>query len=446
MLAGLVLAAGSAGADPIAISGVRILDGNGGAALANATLVVDSGRIAAIGVGIAIPRGSQRRNYAGRTIIPGLISDHSHVGLVAGTGNGAEDYTHANITAQLRQYRRYGVTTVAALGLNGPAFETIRAEAHAGLVDGADLFGVDHGIGVPGGGPPQATIRVSPDQIYRPGTAQEAREDVRRMAAHKTDLVKLWLDDFGGSAPKMKPEIYDAVIEESHRLGLRVAAHIHDLVDAEAIVDAGADILAHGVRDREVPVDFLAKLKQRGVWYIATLNSDESSFAWADQAPWTRTPFARAALSQALARQIDDPAWRTATQSAASTAAARRSLEMNLHNLKLVYDAGVKVGFGTDSGAVPLRVPGIAEHRELALLVEAGLTPLQALSLATRDAAALLGKADRGVLAVGKRADFTVLGADPSQDIAATESIIEVWEAGRSVPGPLQRRYRRAGD
>ena len=254
------------------------------------------------------------------------------------------------------------------------------------------------------------------------------------MAARKTDLVKLWLDDFGGSLPvKIRPEVYRAVMDEAHRRGLRVAAHIHDLVDAQAIVDAGVDILAHGVRDQPVPPDFIDKLKRRAVWYIPTLALDESTFAWADQAPWTRTAFVRAGLSAALKREIDDPVWRMQTLAAPQTAAARRSLAVNLQNLKLLYDAGVKIGFGSDSGATPLRVPGVAEHRELTLMVQAGLTPLQALTVATRNAALLLGREDRGVLAAGRRADFVVLDADPSRDISATEHIVEVWEAGRAA-------------
>jgi imidazolonepropionase-like amidohydrolase len=112
---------------------------------------------------------------------------------------------------------------------------------------------------------------------------------------------------------------------------------------------------------------------------------------------------------------------------------------MNLQNLKILYDAGVKIGFGTDSGAVAVRVPGISEHRELALMVQAGLTPLQALTIATRDAASLLARQDRGTVTPGRRADFIVLDADPSADIAASERIIEVWEAGRTAPGPLQQ-------
>src|ERR1700753_3574801 len=104
-------------------------------------------------------------------------------------------------------------------------------------------------------------LKIGDDQLYRPRDAQEARDAVRAMAEHHTDLVKLWLDDFGGSIPaKMEPAVYQAVLDEAHERGLRVAAHIHDLADAEAVVEAGADILAHGIRDQEVPAEFVDKL------------------------------------------------------------------------------------------------------------------------------------------------------------------------------------------
>lgn len=103
---------------------------------------------------------------------------------------------------------------------------------------------------------------------------------------------------------------------------------------------------------------------------------------------------------------------------------------MNLRNLKTLYDAGVKIGFGTDSGATPERVPGIAEHRELALSVEAGRTPLQALGLATANAAALMNLHDRGTIEPGMLADFIVLSADPAADIGNSQRIIGVWTLG----------------
>ena len=260
------------------------------------------------------------------------------------------------------------------------------------------------------------------------------------MADEHTDLVKIWVDDFAGTLPvKMDPAIVRAVVDESHTRGVRVAAHIHDLEDAQMVIDAGADILAHGVRDKPVPREFVATLKQRGIWYIATLELDEATVAWADRAPWTLTPFARAALSPALADQIDDPAWQAKTKTGKQAAEARASLAMNLRNLKTLFDAGVKIGFGTDSGATAIRVPGIAEHRELELSVEAGLTPLQAISLATHNAAALLNLDDRGLIAPGKQADLLIVEGDPSRDISAVNQVVETWEYGDSVAGPSGR-------
>ncbi|MDG3003598.1 amidohydrolase family protein [Paludisphaera mucosa] len=422
-------------AGTVALTHVRLIDGTGGDPIDDATIVVAGGRITAAGpADTAIPPGATVRDLRGKTVTPGLISDHSHVGQVRGATNGAPNYTRETIEAELRQYRDYGVTTIMALGNNGPLFGTLREEAHAGALGGADLFGVDRGVGVPDGGPPQAMTKLGADQLFRPRTVAEAVAAVDAMADRKTDLVKLWLDDFGGSAAKMTPDVYTAVIERAHARGVRVAAHIHDLADARAIVAAGADILAHGVRDRPVDSDLIDALKSRGVWYVATLALDDASFAWADQAAWTRSPFVRAALSPELARQIDDPKWRAGILAGPGLAGSRSSLVMNQRNLKTLFDAGIKIGFGTDSGATPLRVAGVAEHRELALMVEAGLTPLQALTIATSRAAGALNLDDRGRIAPGLRADFLVFDADPSQDVASTRMIRETWIQGRCHP------------
>ncbi|WP_165250093.1 amidohydrolase family protein [Paludisphaera soli] len=423
---------------PVAITHVRLIDGGGGPPVDDAVIVAAGGRILAAGPsGTAIPDGATVRDLRGKTVVPGLISLHSHVGQVRGVTNGAANYTRETIEAELRRYRDYGVTTVTALGNNGPLFETIRAEAHAGTLDGADLFGVVRGIGVPDGAPPQAMIKVGPDQLDRPADAPAARAAVDAMADRGTDLVKIWLDDFGGGVPaKMSPEVYRAVIDQAHARGVRVAAHIHDLADAKAIVAAGADLLAHGVRDLPVDAELIAAMKDRGVGYIPTLALDDASLAWAEQAPWTRTPFARAALSPELARQVDDPAWRARVLADPGLEGSRSSLARNLRNLRTLFDAGVRIGFGTDSGATPLRVGGIAEHRELALMIEAGLTPLQALAVATSGSAELLGLDDRGLIEPGRRADLIVLDADPSIDIGNSTTIREVWVQGRTFSRP----------
>ncbi|SDF63876.1 amidohydrolase family protein [Dyella sp. 333MFSha] len=437
----LVAACPAAGAATV-IRGARLLDGTGGPAREDVTMVIDGDRITMLGAGLRVkmPKDTTVVDYTGKTIIPGLISDHGHIGSVDGTRSGTPDlYTRDNALRQLRQWRAYGVTTVTSLGVNNPdVFYPLRADLHAGKADGADLFGADRGIGVPNGAPPAKMMQVGPNQLDRPSTPDEARAAVDAAAERGTDIVKIWVDDFNGSLPvKMKPEIWHAVIDEAHAKHLRVAAHVYYLDDARQLVDAGVDILAHGVRDRPVDSAFVQAMKQHGTWYIATLDLNEAAYIYARHPAWMDQPFFTHAVQPALARQFADTAWRDRVQNDGSTRTNEEALQTNLKNLKTLYDAGVRIGFGTDAGAMPLRIPGFAEHRELALMVDAGLTPMQAIQIATQRAAELLGLDDRGVLARGKRADFIVLDADPSGDIEATTKISAVWQRGRQVGGKV---------
>lgn len=434
LLMGLPAVAG-AQTVPVALTHVRIIDGTGAPAIENGTVVMQDGVIVAAGQNIPVPAHAQIMDRSDESVLPGLISDHSHVGQLAGVKSGPQFYTTDNIVSELAQYRRYGVTTVTALGNNVPRiFDPMRKDAHMGLLP-ADLFGVDQGIGVPRGAPP---VNVAPDQLFRPRTEAEARQDVDTMAAEGTDLVKIWVDDFDHSLPvKMAPGIIQAVVDESHKKHLRVAAHIHDLDDAERVVAMGVDILAHGVRDKPVPSSLVTVLKDRGIWYIPTLELDEATTVWADQPAWVKDPFVVAGLSAPLVQQINNPAWQQSNRTGAKAEFARTSLATNIQNLKILYDGGVKIGFGTDSGATPLRVPGVAEHRELALMVQAGLTPLQALHIATQQAADLLNLQDRGVIAAGKRADLLIVAGNPARSIADADRVVETWENGSAVAGPL---------
>jgi imidazolonepropionase-like amidohydrolase len=442
-LLALALAAMAAGAPAATvIRGARVLDGTGGPAREDVTMVIDGDRITVFGAGLRVkmPDGTKVVDYTGKTIIPGLVSDHGHIGSVDGIRSGTPDlYTRDNALRQLKQWRAYGVTTVTSLGVNNPdVFYPLRADLHAGKAEGADLFGADRGIGVPDGAPPAKMMKAGPNQLDRPATPEEARAAVDAAASRGTDLIKIWLDDFNGSLPvKMKPEIWHAVIDEAHAKHLRVAAHVYYLDDARQLVDAGVDILAHGVRDKPVDTAFVEAMKQHGTWYIPTLDLNEAAYIYARHPGWMDQPFFTHAVQPDLARQFADPAWRDRVQNDGSNKTNEEGLQTNLKNLKTLYDAGVKIGFGTDAGAMPLRIPGFAEHRELALMVDAGLTPMQAIQIATQRAAELLGLGDRGVLARGKRADFIVLDANPADDIEATTKISAVWQRGREVAGKV---------
>lgn len=414
---------------------VRLIDGNGGAPLADATIVVEGRTIVAVNPA-KVPAGATVLDLSGRTVMPALMSNHSHLGQTEDGKGGVGFFTRENVTNQLLQWQAYGVDTIVSLGLNDPAvFYPMREEAHAGTLPGADFFGADRGLGVPDEAPP-TTSKPGP---YRPANPDEARAAVREMVARHTDLIKVWVDDFHHSMPgKMSPEVYAAVIDEAHKHHVRVAAHVFYLADAKHLVRDGIDILAHGVRDLPVDDEFIGLMKQHGTWYIATLGLDEATFLWATHPAVMDTPFFQHAVSPGLAAHFADPAWKQKVLGDARTVAqSKAALAQNQANLRRLVEAGVNVGFGTDSGANTERIPGFAEHRELYLSVQAGLTPLQAITLATKNAAAEMKLDDRGMIAPGKRADLLVLDGDPSVDIVNADRVAEVWRDGKRVSGPV---------
>jgi imidazolonepropionase-like amidohydrolase len=418
-------------APTVLLRDVRLIDGTGAAPREHVSLLLRNGRIEKIGETMVVPSGVQVRELSGKTVMPGLISAHSHLGLIVDDAeSSAVGYTRENVTAQLKQFERYGVTTILSLGANRDLVYALRDEQRGGRLGGATIFTAGRGIGVPGGAP---GLPAAADQIYRPATADEARKDVDELAAHRADIVKIWVDKLHGAAPEMTPEIYKAVIDEAHRKNLRVAAHEYALEDAKELVEDGVDVLAHSVRDQVVDDGFVEAMKQHKVWYVPTFTVDESFFVYAGRPEFMESTFFQQAAGPQLMAKFDAPGYAEKVNQDPQTAQHRKDFAIGQQNLKKLFDAGVNVGFGTDSGALPGRIPGFAEHRELELMVEAGLTSMQAIRAATGENAKLLHAADRGTIAAGKRADLLVLDADPLADIRNTRKIFAVYHDGRSI-------------
>lgn len=428
--------------DVTVFTGATLIDGTGRLPVENATLTIEGERIKSVGESAdpqTLPAGARVIDLLGKTVIPGLISAHSHLGLIRGASTAAaENYTRENVARQLAQYEAYGVTAVMSLGVNRDVLYDWRAEQRAGKLAGADIFTADRGLGVAGGAPP---FPLPGDQVYRPTTAEEARAAVREMAGRQPDLIKLWLDDAFGTLPKMSPEIFRAAIaeahaavDEAHARHLRVAAHVFYLADARALVDAGVDILAHSVRDQPVDDAFVASLKVRQTVYIPTLALDESQFVYAEHPVWMDSPFFRNAVDPSLLATWLGLGYAEKIRGTATTPKNRAAFAMALRNVKTLHDADVSLAMGTDSGAMPTRVAGFAEHRELQLLVEAGLSPMDALVAATAHSASVIGQeSERGTLTPGKRADFLILDANPLDDIRNTTRLNAVWHGGKPV-------------
>ncbi|MBM4183122.1 MAG: amidohydrolase family protein [Gemmatimonadetes bacterium] len=393
----------------VAYTGATVWDGTGAASVANATIVVDSGRIVALGAEVQPPRGATVVELDGKYVIPGLINSHGHV-----TGAWAEaEVTDPveRVRGDLLLYARYGVTTVNSLGDEAPA----RAARDAAS-------------------PTDARARIlASGPVVAASDPAGARAAALANADAGANWLKLRVDDDLGAAQKMPWEAVAAVLEVGRERGLRVATHLFYLDDAKRLLDMGTGMLAHSVRDTDVDADFIDRLRASGVCYVPTLVRDVSTFVYAERPDWFDDPFFVAHANPGQLARASDPVFMAAMRESASAAAYRVALGQAQRNLKVLRDAGIPIAFGTDSGPA-VRFPGYFEHMELQLMVDAGLTPAQALESATRVAAECIGMEGIGTLAPGNWADFLVLGADPLQDISATHQLERVYVGGILVP------------
>lgn len=396
-----------------AFVGARIIDGTGAAPIENGVMVVRAGRIEAVGTAefVAIPEGAKRIDVSGRTIIPGLINTHGHVGDVLGLEGG--HYSEENILRQLRLNARYGVTTVNSLGGDGEAGILVRDAQDVPTLDRARLFVA---------GP-----------VVTGDTPGEARTVVDENAAMNVNFIKIRIDDNLRTTTKMAPAIYEAVIDRAHEKGLRVASHVYYLDDAKALLYAGTDFIAHSVRDQAVDEELIELLVQKGVCYSPTLTREVSTFVYEDVPDFFDDPFFLKEADPKAIAQLQDPDRQRAMRDSRSAQHYKEALEVALGNLRPLADGGVKIAFGTDAGPAT-RFQGYFEHMELALMAEGGLTPMEIIVSATGDAARCLGLDDVGTLERGKWADFVVLAENPLDDIENSRTIESVWIAGNEVP------------
>jgi imidazolonepropionase-like amidohydrolase len=231
----------------------------------------------------------------------------------------------------------------------------------------------------------------------------------------------------------MPYDIAKRIIEDGHKHRKPVAAHVFYLADAKELANDGVNSFAHMVRDKPVDADLIASMKKHGTWQqAATLSREASMFAYGKTPAFTNDPFFTAGVSAGVVKTLKSPEYQAKIAADPHFSRYPGFLEMAGKNLKALADAGIRYGFGTDAGP-PGRFPGYAEHWEMELLVQAGLTPSQVIQAATKSGAEFLKSKDLGTLEKSKWADLIVLDKDPLADIKNTRAISSVYIAGNKV-------------
>ncbi|KRA15427.1 CIA30 family protein [Lysobacter sp. Root604] len=407
-LSGAAVAAepGGADGDDVAIRDVRVFDGE--RMLPATTVLVRDGLIAAVGAKLAIPAGVPVVEGRGGTLLPGLIDAHTH-----SFGEARRDALRFGVTTELDMFTDHRLLADARKEREGHA-RTDRADLWSAgtLVTAKGGHGTEYGLAIP--------------TLDDPAQAETF---VRDRIGEGSDYIKLVVDNgaaYAGRAriPTLSDETTRAAIDAAHRQNKLAMVHVAQVADAEKVIDAGADGLIHVYSDRVADAALVAAIKGRNAFVTPTLSvmatlsrAGEGARLAADPriAPMLQ-PAQKDALGQTfpLPKEID------------------HHLPNALENVRRLHAAGVTLLAGTDAGN-PGTAHGASQHAELALLVSAGLSPVEALRAATSAPARRFGLHDRGRIAPGLRADLILVDGDPGTDITATRAIRTVWKNGYAV-------------
>ena len=398
---GFTLASGAASApakaETVAIVGATLFDATG-AAPRTADVLIQDGRIAAIGAGLTVPAGAVTIDGRGKALTPGFFDVHTHW-----TPNGAPYQTPAIATA----YVQAGVTTVNDFHQPPESYEPRRrwlsqlASPHVNLTARMSTPG---GHGADWGDTTTTKWVNTPDG---------ARHEVRRLVPYAPDLIKAFADGwrYGLSADNTSMDVgtLSALVDEAHKNDLKVVTHTVTVARGKVAARAGVDIIVHSLQDGPVDQEVIDLMKAAGTAYAPTLAVYEP-----------------VKPGQSPPDDLNNPRF---VQSNAK-------FQYALRNVKALHDAGVLVALGTDAG-MPGTPHGVATLHEMELLVQAGFTPVEALMVATANSARAMGVLDdRGTIEVGKRADLVLIDGAPWSNISDVRKTERVFIDGRQVVGP----------
>jgi imidazolonepropionase-like amidohydrolase len=261
---------------------------------------------------------------------------------------------------------------------------------------------------------------------------------VRELAAQKVDLVKIWVDDRNGRAPRLPSPLSRAIIDEGHKHGLKVNAHVFYYTDAVDLVDAGIDGFAHLVRDKEMDDTLVAAVVKKGVYVMPNLSPEWSTYTGTPH--WLQDGDPLMTLLQASTPPaVVERMKQTFTNADEAIVAKRReSYGILQRSLARLTKAGARIVLGSDTGLQD-HLFGMAEQHELESMQKAGMSPMQVIVAATSRPAEYLKLETMGTLKAGKDATFLVLDANPLDDIINTQRISQVFVKGAAVDRAAMR-------
>jgi imidazolonepropionase-like amidohydrolase len=359
-------------------------------------VVVRDGRIVAVGPKVKPPRGARIVDGKGKALLPGFFDLHTHW-----TPGGSPAVTPAIASA----YVAAGVTTVNDFHQSPESWEPRRrwlkmlATPHVNMTARTSTPG--------GHGADWADVNTT-KWVNSPDAARAA---IRELVPYKPDVVKAFADGwrYGSSADNtsMDVAVLTALVDEAHKNGLKVGTHTVTVDRGKVAGRAKVDFIAHSIQDRELDPEAVEQIKAGGTAYAPTLAVYEP-------------------VKPGQTARADD----------ARLAPSLRRFGYALRNVKILHDAGVPIALGTDAG-MPGTPHGSSTLHEMELLVQAGLTPTQALIAGTANSAKVLDMlADRGTIEVGKRADLVLIAGRPWENISDVRKTERVFIDGRQVVGP----------
>jgi imidazolonepropionase-like amidohydrolase len=424
------------------IEHVTLIDGLGGAPRANQTIVVSNGRIASIApTGREDGARGEMIDGRGRFLLPGLIDAHIHLSDPLRTRAGAIGPRRKRADQALASYLYLGFTTVADMGNDPKLILDERQRERSGALLAPHVVAVGNLLTSPGG--KSADIGIAIAAMPHDEPKLEAH-----LADQKPDLAKLVYDEQGWSTQPLSsiwsPETLRAIIAFYHNHGIRSVVHIASELRAREAITAGVDALAHPVTTGKESEDFVRLMSERKLPFATTLTIRDGFARLAEHPEYLDRDDYRMAFTPAE-RTTLRTAIRDHYRASAMTWWSAAMLPVIMENIRRVVAAGGVAALGTDQQSGP------AAHREMQLLVTAGLTPMQTIVAATHNAALLLGRADlTGSIEVGKEADLLLVDRDPLRDIDNLESIVLVTKSGMIVDesrldlpnGPVPARYQ----